>query len=70
MVAAGARDIGLTGWLALLCYTPALGAVAFLVFGLLPSQFEENRWGPVLAGVDDVDLSSVPPKGEETFEVR
>ena len=50
-MAAGARDIGLTGWLALLCYTPALGAVAFLVFGLLPSQFEENRWGPVPAGV-------------------
>ncbi|MDX8494580.1 DUF805 domain-containing protein [Mesorhizobium sp. VK22B] len=45
------HDIGLTGWLVLLCYTPAFGAVAFLVFGLLPSQFGENRWGPMPAGV-------------------
>ncbi|RUU01757.1 DUF805 domain-containing protein [Mesorhizobium sp. USDA-HM6] len=45
------HDIGLTGWLVLLCYTPALGAVAFLVFGLLPSQFGENQWGPMPAGV-------------------
>ncbi|AZO26906.1 DUF805 domain-containing protein [Mesorhizobium sp. M1B.F.Ca.ET.045.04.1.1] len=45
------HDIGLTGWLVLLCYTPALGAMAFLVFGLLPSQFKENRWGPMPAGV-------------------
>ncbi len=45
------HDIGLTGWLVLLCYTPALGAVAFLVFGLLPSQIGENRWGPMPAGV-------------------
>jgi uncharacterized membrane protein YhaH (DUF805 family) len=44
------HDIGLTGWLTLLCYTPALGAVAFLIFGLLPSQFRENRWGPIPAG--------------------
>ncbi|WP_292473198.1 DUF805 domain-containing protein [Mesorhizobium sp.] len=44
------HDIGLTGWLVLLCYTPALGAVAFLVFGLLPSQFGKNRWGPMPAG--------------------
>lgn len=44
------HDIGLTGWLALLCYTPALGAVAFLVIGLVPSRFGENRWGPVPAG--------------------
>lgn len=45
------HDIGLTGWLVLLCYTPALGTVAFLIFGLLPSQFGENQWGPVPAGV-------------------
>jgi len=44
------HDAGLTGWLVLLCYTP-LGAVAFPIFGLLPSQFGENRWGPVPAGV-------------------
>ncbi|WP_217577148.1 DUF805 domain-containing protein [Mesorhizobium sp. GbtcB19] len=45
------HDIGLTGWLVLLCYIPALGPVAILVFGLLPSQFGENRWGPLPAGV-------------------
>lgn len=45
------HDIGLTGWLVLLCYTPALGTVAFLFFGLAPSQFRENRWGPVPVGV-------------------
>jgi uncharacterized membrane protein YhaH (DUF805 family) len=45
------HDIGLTGWLALLCYIPAFGAVAFLIFGLLPSQFGENRWGPTQVGV-------------------
>ncbi|TIT76741.1 MAG: DUF805 domain-containing protein [Mesorhizobium sp.] len=44
------HDVGLTGWLVLLCYTPVLGAVALLVFGLLPSQFKENRWGPIPAG--------------------
>ena len=44
------HDIGQTGWLVLLCYTPR-GAVAFLIFGLLPSQFGENRWGPMPAGV-------------------
>lgn len=46
------HDIGLTGWLALLCYTPAFGAVAILIFGLLPSQFGDNRWGPMPAGAD------------------
>ncbi|RUX29640.1 MULTISPECIES: DUF805 domain-containing protein [unclassified Mesorhizobium] len=45
------HDIGLTGWFALLCYIPAFGAVAFLIFGLLPSQFGENRWGSIQAGV-------------------
>ncbi|MDX8446278.1 DUF805 domain-containing protein [Mesorhizobium captivum] len=45
------HDIGLTGWLVLLCYTPAFGALAILIFGLLPSQFGENRWGPMPAGV-------------------
>ncbi|CAN7212983.1 DUF805 domain-containing protein [Mesorhizobium sp. LjNodule214] len=45
------HDIGLTGWLALVCFTPALGSVAFLFIGLVPSQFGENRWGPMPAGV-------------------
>ena len=45
------HDFGLTGWFALLCFTPALGGVAFLVLGLVPSQFGENRWGQVRTGV-------------------
>jgi uncharacterized membrane protein YhaH (DUF805 family) len=45
------HDVELTGWLVLLCYTPALGAVAFVIYGLLPSQFGKNRWGPIPAGV-------------------
>ncbi|TPM91504.1 DUF805 domain-containing protein [Mesorhizobium sp. B2-1-3A] len=39
------HDIGLTGWLVLLCYIPVLGALAFLIFGLTPSRPLENRWG-------------------------
>jgi len=45
------HDIGLTGWLALLCFTPALGGVALLVLGLVPSQLDENPWGQVPEGV-------------------
>ncbi|UVK39689.1 DUF805 domain-containing protein [Mesorhizobium sp. AR10] len=45
------HDIGLTGWLALLCFTPALGGVALLVLGLVPSQLGENPWGQMPAGV-------------------
>lgn len=48
------HDIGLTGWLALLCFTPA--GVAFFILGLVPSQVSENRWGPVPAGI------KVPPR--------
>lgn len=45
------HDIGLSGWLVLLCFIPAVGGVALLVFGLVPSQVGENPWGPVPAGV-------------------
>jgi uncharacterized membrane protein YhaH (DUF805 family) len=45
------HDFGLTGWFALLCFTPALGGAAFLVLGLVPSQFGENRWGQAPKGV-------------------
>ncbi|UVK42598.1 DUF805 domain-containing protein [Mesorhizobium sp. AR07] len=45
------HDAGRSGWFALLCFTPATGAVAFLIFGLIPSQVGENRWGPMPAGV-------------------
>jgi len=45
------HDIGLSGWFVLLCFIPAIGGVALLVFGLMPSQVGENPWGPVPAGV-------------------
>ncbi|TIS98910.1 DUF805 domain-containing protein [Mesorhizobium sp.] len=45
------HDVGLTGWLALLCYVPAFGGLALLVFGLIPSETGQNQWGAVPAGV-------------------
>ena len=45
------HDVGLSGWLVLLCFIPAIGEVALLVLGLAPSQVGENPWGPVPAGV-------------------
>ncbi|MDF2388364.1 DUF805 domain-containing protein [Nostoc ellipsosporum NOK] len=45
------HDAGLTGWLVLLCYAPAFGAVAAVVIGLLPSQPGQNRWGSLPAKV-------------------
>ncbi|TIO06559.1 DUF805 domain-containing protein [Mesorhizobium sp.] len=45
------HDIGLSGWLVLFCYAPAVGGLAVLVFGLIPSQVGENPWGAVPAGV-------------------
>ncbi|QPC90047.1 DUF805 domain-containing protein [Mesorhizobium sp. INR15] len=45
------HDVGLSGWFVLLCFTPAFGAVALLVLGLVQSQVGENQWGPVPAGV-------------------
>ena len=45
------HDFGLSGWFVLLCFIPAIGGVALLVFGLVPSQVGKNSWGPVPAGV-------------------
>ncbi|BCG92023.1 DUF805 domain-containing protein [Mesorhizobium sp. 131-2-1] len=45
------HDIGLTGWLAILCFIPTVGGLATLVFALIPTQGRENQWGPVPAGV-------------------
>ncbi|ESY10681.1 DUF805 domain-containing protein [Mesorhizobium sp. LNJC394B00] len=45
------HDIGLSGWFALLCFAPALNAIAFIVLGVIPSQLGENQWGQVPAGV-------------------
>ncbi|RUV86761.1 DUF805 domain-containing protein [Mesorhizobium sp. M1A.F.Ca.IN.022.07.1.1] len=45
------HDLGLTGWLAILCFVPYVGWLATLVFGLIPTQAGDNKWGPVPSGV-------------------
>jgi hypothetical protein len=35
----------------LIGFIPAIGGLAVLVLGLVPSQVGENQWGPVPAGV-------------------
>jgi len=45
------HDIGLSGWLVLICFIPVVGEAALLVFGLIQSQVGENPWGPVPVGV-------------------
>ncbi|RWC86777.1 MAG: DUF805 domain-containing protein [Mesorhizobium sp.] len=45
------HDIGLSGWLAILCFIPTIGGLATLVFALIPTQTRENQWGPVPQGV-------------------
>ncbi|TGP45526.1 DUF805 domain-containing protein [bacterium M00.F.Ca.ET.230.01.1.1] len=45
------HDVGLTGWLAILCFLPYVGLLAILVFGLIPSQVGDNKYGPVPAGI-------------------
>ncbi|MDX8467798.1 DUF805 domain-containing protein [Mesorhizobium sp. VK23B] len=45
------HDLGLTGWLAILCFVPYVGGLATLVFALIPTQAGDNKWGPVPAGV-------------------
>jgi uncharacterized membrane protein YhaH (DUF805 family)/cold shock CspA family protein len=45
------HDLGLTGWLAILCFLPYVGWLATLVFALIPTQAGDNKWGPMPAGV-------------------
>lgn len=45
------HDVGLTGWLAILYFVPYIGWLVMLVFGLIPSQVGENRYGPAPVGV-------------------
>ncbi|MDX8446279.1 DUF805 domain-containing protein [Mesorhizobium captivum] len=45
------HDLGLTGWLAILCFLPYVGGLATLVFALIPTQAGDNKWGPVPVGV-------------------
>lgn len=41
------HDIGLSGWFILLGFIPTVGNLIILVFCLIPSQKNDNRWGPV-----------------------
>lgn len=45
------HDVGLTGWLAILCFLPYVGVLSMLVFGLIPTQAGDNKYGPMPAGV-------------------
>lgn len=44
------HDIGLSGWFALLGLIPTIGSLIILVFALMPSQKQPNRWGEVPPG--------------------
>ncbi len=64
-----AEELGVAGWARNL----PDGSVEAELEGPRPSVEELLGWmhtGPPLAGVDDVDVSVVPPRGEESFEVR
>jgi len=64
-----AEQLGLGGWVRNL----PDGSVVAELEGPRPAVEEVLGWmhtGPLLAGVDDVDVSVVPPVGEESFEVR
>ena len=41
------HDTGNSGWMILLTMIPYIGSVAFIVFGVLDTQQNENKWGPV-----------------------
>lgn len=50
------HDIGLSGWFSLFPLVlsvafSVVGGVISVVFGLVPSQKHENKWGPVPAGI-------------------
>jgi uncharacterized membrane protein YhaH (DUF805 family) len=45
------HDMGLSGWFYLLVFIPTIGALIVFAFTLVPSQKQENRWGPVPEGI-------------------
>ncbi len=45
------HDLGLSGWFYLLVLIPYVGGLIIFVFTVMPSQKNENKWGPVPAGV-------------------
>ena len=44
------HDIGLSGWFVLLGLIPTIGSLILIVFALIPSQKNPNRWGEVPVG--------------------
>ena len=44
------HDIGISGWFFLVVFIP-MGLVIALIFALIPSRKQENRWGPVPQGI-------------------
>ena len=48
------HDIGISGWFFLVVFIP-MGLVIALIFALIPSRKQENKWGPVPEGI------AVPP---------
>jgi uncharacterized membrane protein YhaH (DUF805 family) len=58
MVAVSVRrlhDLGVSGWAFLIVFIPAIGGTLMFIFYILPSQMEENKYGPVPAGVTEPD---------------
>ncbi|MEQ1951698.1 DUF805 domain-containing protein [Mesorhizobium yinganensis] len=49
------HDIGISGWFFLVVFIP-MGVVIALIFALIPSRKQENRWGQVPQGIE------VPPQ--------
>jgi uncharacterized membrane protein YhaH (DUF805 family)/cold shock CspA family protein len=44
------HDIGISGWFFLVVFIP-MGMVVALIFALIPSRKQENKWGPVPEGI-------------------
>jgi uncharacterized membrane protein YhaH (DUF805 family)/cold shock CspA family protein len=44
------HDIGISGWFFLVVFIP-MGMVIALIFALIPSRKQENKWGPVPEGI-------------------
>jgi uncharacterized membrane protein YhaH (DUF805 family) len=45
------HDLGLSGWFYLLVFVPYVGSLIIFVFTVMPTQKNENKWGPVPAGI-------------------
>ena len=43
------HDIGKSGWWILVGFVPVLGVIVLIIFAVLPSQPQDNQYGPVPA---------------------